>query len=90
MSHQYSCKSWTFIIPWFPLAAAVTVSLSVMNNGMVSEANGAMLVQVNLIGELERAITVQVETCEGTGVLTVVFIRCVLRDPCSIFSKRRR
>lgn len=44
------------------------MSLQVMNNGEVSEANGAMLVIVNLIGQLEVDATVQVETCEGSGM----------------------
>ena len=44
------------------------MSLSVMNNGEVSEANGAMLVRVNLVGQLEVDATVRVETCEGTGM----------------------
>lgn len=52
----------------------VTVSLSVMNDGEVSEANGAMLVRVNLVGELEVDATVRVETCEGTGLSLLLLV----------------
>ena len=45
----------------------VTVSLSVMNNGEVSEDNGAMLVLVSLVGQLQVDIYVTVETEDGTG-----------------------
>lgn len=43
------------------------MSLSVMNDSVVSEASGAMLVLVNLVGELEVYVTVTVATVEGSG-----------------------
>ena len=39
-----------------------------MNDGIVSEANGAMQVAVTKSGDLQTTITVSIETVEGTGV----------------------
>ena len=44
------------------------MSLSVMNDGVVSEDNGAMLVLVTLNGQLEVSVTVTVETVDGSGL----------------------
>ena len=52
----------------------VTVSLSVVNDGEVSEANSVMLVRVNLVGELEVDATVRVETWEETGVSLLLHV----------------
>lgn len=48
--------------------AGVSVSLSLGNQaGTVPEDNGAVLVLVNLNGELRSEVTVHLETNEGTG-----------------------
>ena len=44
------------------------VSLSVENGGVVSEANGVMLVTVTLTGVLKRDVTVTIYTNSGTGM----------------------
>lgn len=44
------------------------MSLSVLNNGIVSEENGAMLVLVTLNGQLEVSVAVTIETVEGSGL----------------------
>ena len=46
----------------------VQVSLSVENGGVVSEANGVMLVTVTLTGVLKRDVTVTIYTNSGTGM----------------------
>ena len=46
----------------------VQVSISVMNGGVVDESIGAVPVLVILTGELDRDVTVQIETVEGTGI----------------------
>ena len=46
----------------------VQVSLSVENGGVVSEANGVMLVTVTLTGVLKRDVTVTIYTNPGTGI----------------------
>ena len=46
----------------------VQVSLSVENGGVVSEANGVMLVTVTLTGVLKRDVTVTIYTNSGTGI----------------------
>ena len=52
---------------------AVTVSLSVRNDGNVPESNAGMLVLVTLEGYLETYVTVTVETSDGTGTCTYVY-----------------
>ena len=46
----------------------VLVALSVMNGGVVSEANGAMQVAVSRYGDLQTDFTVRLETEDGTGM----------------------
>ena len=49
-------------------ATGVQVSLSVMNDGVVSEENGTVPVLVTLTGQQEVYVTVTVETVEGSGL----------------------
>ena len=49
------------------------MSLSVRNDGNVSESNAAMLVLVTLEGYLETDVTVTVQTRDGTGTCTYVY-----------------
>lgn len=44
------------------------MSLSVMNDGVVSEDDGVALVLVTLAGQLEVSVTVTVETFDGSGM----------------------
>ena len=53
---------------YFPSQIVVQVSLSVENGGVVSEANGVMLVTVTLTGVLKRDVTVTIYTNSGTGM----------------------
>ena len=53
---------------YFPSQIVVQVSLSVENGGVVSEANGVMLVTVTLTGVLKRDVTVTIYTNPGTGI----------------------
>ena len=45
----------------------VEVFLAVINNGDVNEGDGAALVLINLIGNLQVDITVEIETANGVG-----------------------
>ena len=51
------------------MLAVVSVTLSVMNDGIVSEANGAMQVLVSRYSgtDLQTDITVSIQTEDGTG-----------------------
>ena len=55
----------------FFFAAVVVMALSVMNNGIVSEADGAVLVAVSryMGTDLQTDIIVTVHTEEGTGII---------------------
>ena len=53
---------------------AVTVSLSVRNDGNVPESNAAMLVLVTLEGYLETDVTVTVQTSDGTGMYLCMYM----------------
>ena len=44
------------------------MSISVGTGEMVSESSGALLILVSLTGELDRDITVRIETFDGTGM----------------------
>ena len=71
LAYDYGTKS--VIIQYVLLhLTAVTVSLSVRNDGNVSESNAAMLVLVTLEGYLETYVTVTVQTSDGTGTCTYV------------------
>ena len=44
------------------------MSISVGTGEMVSESSGAVPILVSLTGELDRDVTVWIETLDGTGV----------------------
>ena len=58
------------IVLKFLLGARVSFSLE--NGGMVDESIGAVAILVSLTGELDRDVTVRIETLDGTG--TYAFI----------------
>ena len=43
------------------------MSISFENGGMVNESIGAVAIHVSLTGELDRDVTVRIETADGTG-----------------------
>ena len=44
------------------------MSISVATGEMVSESSGAVPILVSLMGELDRDVTVRIETFDGTGM----------------------
>ena len=51
------------------------MSISVENSGMVNESVGAVAILVSLTGELDRDVTVRIETADGTGIYTQTFYK---------------
>ena len=73
LAYDYGTKS--IIIQYVLLhLTAVTVSLSVRNDGNVPESNAAMLVLVTLDGYLETDVTVTVQTSDGTGMYLCTYM----------------
>lgn len=57
-----------------------------MNDGFVSEANGAMRVAINLYGQLQSKFTVTVETRDGTGLCSCYTKLYIISNWLSLFN----
>ena len=62
------------------------MSISVENSGMVNEGIGAVAILVSLTGELDRDVTVRIETSDGTGTFTFFTNFKILRQISNTFS----
>ena len=64
------------------------MSISVENGGMVNESIGAVAILVSLTGELDRDVTVRIETAEGTGTHKLLTKLKILKPNFNTFPSR--